>query len=164
MNARNRLLKWSRNAQNRRILCVMTIQPDSATSEEQTCVHCHRTFFPHSRHKQRFCSVRCRTADAVRFRSDYKARGIPSGTVGAIAELRVAADLLGKGFEVFRALSQSCSCDLAILRDGKLVRVEVRSGYYKSGDSTTPVVSKREHRADVLAIAMPDQVIYEPSL
>ena len=41
------------------------------------------------------------------------------GTTGAIAELVVATDLLGRGYEVFRALSPSCSGDLAVLKNGE---------------------------------------------
>jgi len=40
---------------------------------------------------------------------------LPS-TVGAMAELCVAADLLRHGFEVFRAVSPHSTCDLAVLK------------------------------------------------
>ena len=53
---------------------------------------------------------------------------LSTGTKGALSELLVAADLMAKGYEVFRALSPSCSCDL-IANNGKgLLRIECRTG------------------------------------
>jgi hypothetical protein len=89
---------------------------------------------------------------------------LQSGTIGAMAELIVATDLLKRGYEVFRALSPAASCDLAVLKDGKLLRVEVRSGYkYGSSDK---VIGNRHHRADILAMWVGhEQLIrYEPEL
>lgn len=74
----------------------------------------------------------------------------------------VAADLLAKGYEVFRAVSPSCSCDLAILRDGKLTRVEVRTGY-RNGH-TGAMVYARKHRAEIVAVAIGNEIVYEPEL
>jgi len=86
---------------------------------------------------------------------------LPTGTVGAISELRVCAFLLSRGYEVFRSVSPSCSCDLAILKDGKLLRIEVRSGYRQENGR---IITSRKHIADVLAIAIKDEVIFEPEL
>ena len=46
---------------------------------------------------------------------------------GASAELRVCADLLLRGYEVFRSISPHCSCDLMIQKDGNIYRVEVKT-------------------------------------
>ena len=54
---------------------------------------------------------------------------IAPATVGAIGELRVCADLLERGYEVFRALDQARhSCDLIALKGNLILRIEVRSG------------------------------------
>lgn len=75
----------------------------------------------------------------------------------------VACDLLRRGYEVFRALSPSASCDLAILKAGKLLRVEVRTGYRDR--ITGQVGTTRTHRADILAIAVHDgSIVYEPPI
>lgn len=66
---------------------------------------------------------------------------ISSSTVGAVGELRVAADLLTKGFEVFRALSPTCSCDLLAMKDGRIIRIECRTN-----------TAGNLQRADVVAI------------
>jgi len=52
---------------------------------------------------------------------------LATGTVGAIGELRVAIDLMSKGFDVFRALSPAASCDLLVMKEGKLFDIEVKS-------------------------------------
>lgn len=77
----------------------------------------------------RFCSNRCgKEFRKYAYQRLNKRLGIPSSTVGAIAELMVATDLMRQGFDVFRALSPSCSCDLAVLVHNTLFRVEVRTG------------------------------------
>jgi hypothetical protein len=76
--------------------------------------------------------------------------------VGVLSELVVCVDLLQKGYEVFRGVSPSCSCDLAILKNGKLKRVEVTTGHYKK-DRT--LVAPNHHNAedfDILAIVSSD--------
>lgn len=47
---------------------------------------------------------------------------------GATSELLAAADLLRQGYEVFRALSPSASCDLIAMKAGTTYRVQVRTG------------------------------------
>jgi len=94
--------------------------------------------------------------------SAFKQLGVPTGTVGAISELRVCVDLLSRGFEVFRAVSQSCSCDLAILKSGQLLRIEVKTGYKRTDGK--PIFSKIVHKADILALCYPTEIIYQPAL
>jgi hypothetical protein len=88
---------------------------------------------------------------------------LPGNTVGALSELRVAVDLLENGFEVFRALSPACSCDLIACKNGRTIRVEVRTGY-RNGDGTFGC--PRKHRADVLAVAIEIEnvIVYDPPL
>jgi hypothetical protein len=97
-------------------------------------LECRKLFIPRNIN-QKVCSKACRRAEFVRtYQSHNPKTALTSGTVGAIGELLVGADLLARGYEVFRALSPACSCDLAILRDGVLLAVEVRTGYRgKSG-------------------------------
>ena len=51
------------------------------------------------------------------------------GQIGALGELAVCADLLSRGYEVFRAVSPSCSVDVIAQKNGKISRVEVKTGY-----------------------------------
>lgn len=115
----------------------------------------------------RYCSADCRrTVQVNPYTSPYTGGlKLPTGTSGAISELRVCCDLLAHGFEVFRAVSPSCSCDLAILRDGRLLRIEVRTGYvHKFSGKQSTNRPKTTGKFDLLAIAYAEKVVYEPSL
>jgi hypothetical protein len=93
------------------------------------------------------------------------AYGLSNGSMGALSEMVVCADLLRKGYEVFRAVSPSCSCDLIVQRNNKQARVEVRTGRrLVSGDIHAPFGPKDAGRQDVLAIVVDGVVEYRPSL
>lgn len=79
-------------------------------------------------------------------------RLVPSA-LGAMNELAVAADLMRRGYEVFRALSPASPCDLLALKGSLLMRVEVRSVTRDADGSLRKVISKRDHgRYDVAAL------------
>ena len=90
--------------------------------------------------------------------------GLPTSTVGAIAELKVAIDLMQKGYEVFRALSPASSCDIAVLKNGKLIRVEVRTGY--KGRVNELIYFNKNIKAELLAVVVhhTNEIFYYPSL
>jgi hypothetical protein len=126
-----------------------------------TCqnVQCQNEFTPNGR-KRRFCSKRCRIASHNSpYISPYP--GLPTGTVGAIAELRVSADLLARGYEVFRALSSHCSCDLAVLKNNQLQRVEVRTAYANPRTKKVYCTLPKVNRREILAKVLPDRIEYE---
>ena len=81
-----------------------------------------------------------------------RADGIPTGTVGAVSELLVAADLLARGAAVFRAMSPSCPCDLAILAGERLLRVEVKTGHVMPSGSLS--YGRPTSGFDVLAVVI----------
>lgn len=89
---------------------------------------------------------------------------ISTPTKGTIAELQISIDLLKRGFPVFRALSPSCPCDLAIVVDGKLLRIEVTSA--KQGPNGRPYYSKHNpENFDVLALVFDSgKIQYIPDL
>jgi len=110
-----------------------------------------------------YCSSKCGTlhGDYDNGFSFSKYPGLSTGTIGAIGELMVSADLLMKGYEVFRSVSATCSCDLAILKNGKFLRIEVRSGYkIKSGE----LRYLGKVRADHVAIVFKNEIEYSPKL
>ncbi len=92
----------------------------------KTCVYCNEIFSPRTS-QQRYCSSDCRRAGDEPLRWQPLHPGIDKGKVGAVVELIVSADLLRRGYEVFRALSQSASCDILAMKDGAILRIEVRS-------------------------------------
>lgn len=92
------------------------------------CDVCRKKFSSHTL-QAKYCSRECR---AIRSNEYYKRQTftkLPSGTVGALAELLVSHDLLNKGYSVFRSLSPSCYCDLIAVKNGKAWEIEVRTGY-----------------------------------
>lgn len=129
---------------------------------DKSCRNCG-TQFATNRNWQIFCSNKCQEIDNRKsFQSYYP--GLSTGTVGAISELIVCVDLLKKGYEVFRAVSQATSCDLAVLKEHKLYRIEVTTGYrsHRTGVLTKP--KKIASRYDILAIAIGSDILYEPPL
>jgi hypothetical protein len=58
-------------------------------------------------------------------------KGLSASTIGAISELAVCADLLSKGYDVFRSVSPGAQCDLIAQKDGNLIRVEVKTNARK---------------------------------
>ena len=113
-----------------------------------------------------YCNPICRkSGERGKYRTLNPVSGLSHGTVGAIAELRVSTDLLQKGYEVFRALSPSCSCDLAILKNGILYRVEVRTGYKNlSGNLYYSRGDRDIGRQDIFAVLHDDMIYYFPEL
>jgi hypothetical protein len=91
--------------------------------------------------------------------------GLPSGTTGAISELLVSSDLLRRGYAVFRALSPSCSCDLAILKGGRLFRVEVRTAYRHQKTRRLFYPKVDPEKSDIAALVVGGtEIIYIPEL
>lgn len=103
------------------------------TTDLRTCARdgCGSTFRPLGRPRgalRRYCSEACQRLDNYQRRYLTPASTLPTGTSGAISELIAGADLLRRGYDVFRALSPACSCDLIAQRGGELLRIEVRTG------------------------------------
>lgn len=95
-----------------------------------------------------------------------KYKGLSTGVVGAIGELIVAADLLSKGYEVFRAVSQAASCDLIVLKAGACLRIEVRTnGIDLANERLYPLKKKADAgKQDHFAMVLPSRVVYLPPL
>lgn len=129
----------------------------------RACHFCGKEFMLRNKHKRIFCSKECSKKCYIEkfgLKSIYP--NLPTGTVGTMSELIVFTDLLKKGFEVFRALSPSCSCDLAILKDKQLIRVEVTSGYKRLKDNGLSYPKKDSLKFDLLAVVVGNEVYYQP--
>lgn len=129
----------------------------------KVCDHCEEEFIAEtngSRCPKKRC-VDYRRLKKVKTHKEFES--LSPGQIGALGELMVSCDLIKKGYEVFRALSQSCSCDLVALKNEKCVRIEVRYSntiYIPTGKG---MVNKK-HRADVLAIVTGKEITYSKSL
>jgi hypothetical protein len=88
--------------------------------------------------------------------------GVSAVTAGAISELRVACDLMKRGYPVFRALSPACLCDLVAWTAAGAVRIEVRS----SGGVGALIRKQPKDvgRQDVFAFVDSKSIAYEPEL
>lgn len=131
----------------------------------KTCAKCSK-HIPDKRlrYKQaRFCSNLCSKFYHAKDGTNLKYSGLNTGTIGALHELKVCCDLIERGFQVFRALSPSCECDLAILHNKRLIRVEVTTGYlYRNGR-----MSWSKHDAlkfDLIAIVSTTGISYIPAI
>jgi hypothetical protein len=101
---------------------------------------------------------------------------LPTGTTGALSEMAAAMDLMMRGYEVFRALSPTCSCDLIAAKPGaSALRIEVRTGQIShiTGRTSFPRNGKGkdkrdesvlDHYAVVVYIGAIPHVTYEPPL
>lgn len=128
------------------------------------CVICGN---PLGKGKQKYCSFECRREGQ---RRNYQLLnpflGINRSTTGAISELRVAVDLMSKGYHVFRAMSPACPCDLIIFKESSPSRVQVRTSYMTPSGKVYAHRDKRDHtkKIDVYAFVLSDRIVYEPSL
>lgn len=133
------------------------------------CHHCGVAFVP-TRRWNIFCSLKCsqlRNREHSGYRALSRELDIAPGTVGAINELRVAIDLLKRGFDVYRALSPASPCDLVIFKNGSMLRIEVKTGYIRTGlteSSLFVAPPKRDDSFDILAIVLPEEILYQPEL
>lgn len=81
-------------------------------------------------------------------------------TTGRLSELRVAADLVARGYEVFLQFGNN-SCDMIALKDGRGHRVEVKSGTMRNGKVSK--IHKLDTTAhDLLATVFGDVIQYLP--
>lgn len=90
------------------------------------CIQCDKEINC-SQPNQKLCSDSCRDSWYGR-NKEHINEGIPSGTVGAMSELRVSTKLLQQGYAVFRALSPSCFCDIIAVKNDEFLYLEVRTG------------------------------------
>jgi hypothetical protein len=89
-----------------------------------------------------------------------------SGSIGACAEIVVCADLLRRGYDVYRSISPNADCDLIVGQRGALVRVEVKSAKVKGNRTTYHRHKLCKTKYDVLAIVSlnENRILYTPDL
>ena len=93
------------------------------------CYRCKVTFSTKIKN-QIFCTKDCQIKTNRVFTKKDGIK-IPTGTTGAISEFFASNDLLKKGYDVYRALSPSCFCDLIVHKNGDIKKVEVKTGYMR---------------------------------
>lgn len=125
------------------------------------CTCCGVEFGVPEKSTRKYCSDECRKKYG-RLNGAYI--GVCPGSVGAIAELAVSADLLSRGYGVFRSVSPNSSCDIVATKGNATTMIEVKSGHYnRRGNKTHPMPTNRQ-RFDVLAVYMHEtkEIFYTP--
>lgn len=129
----------------------MGYNPKGYWNYDRTCRICGEPFKGSLRQKT------CRLCKAEKMNRPR----LPTGTVGAINELRVSIDLMRKGYEVFRALSPHAPFDLFAIKDGKQFDIEVRAAYRNL--ETGKIYSSRKNiKGKYKAFVTEQGIIYEP--
>lgn len=129
--------------------------------EIRECIVCKKNYGAKAQN-QNICSKDCRRF-FYKSTSPWKEVRLSACTVGAMHEIKVSYELLSKGYEVFRALSPSCSCDLLILKDGKPLRVEVRTGHYTmNGKLYYPENKFIGTKYELMAVVTHKEIVYIP--
>lgn len=78
---------------------------------------------------------------------------LPSSTVGALSEMRVIADLLSKGYYVYRSVSPNSPCDIVIVKGDTIFKVEI-STTIKSMKTGKLLIPKKlaSYKYDIMAL------------
>lgn len=92
---------------------------------------------------------------ALHIRSKSESNSSPIASIshlsrGAVCELLTAAELMKRGFDVYRNMNPTGSCDLVIWSKTTALRVEVKRGMIRDGDPICGV--KRNGQFDILAL------------
>ncbi len=85
-------------------------------------------------------------------------------TVGTMAELIASADLMNRGFEVFRALSPNASCDLIAKRGASVLRIEVKATVLVDGLVRSRSANKTAPVDHIALVIREGRVFYRPPL
>ena len=88
------------------------------------CLVCSKIFQIRAEN-QKVCSDKCRSI----YWGRTSGLDIPSASVGSISEMMVCADMLRKGYHVFRTVSNASFCDVVAIKGNEIMFIEVRTGY-----------------------------------
>lgn len=130
---------------------------------QQKCITCGETLKQNPARTRKYCSSKCRSEA---YFGKSPSLNLQTGDKGALSEMLACADLLKRGFHVFRAISPSAPCDLIAMKDTRLIRVEVTT----VRRTTTGVhYNHKRHKSekyDMLAFVIlgEDVIEYEPSI
>jgi hypothetical protein len=88
--------------------------------------------------------------------------GLSKSNRGAVGEYRVALALLAAGWLVFRCMTPNSPVDLILCRRGHVLKCQVKStNQVKYGSSAGNPKNLRQGSNDVLAVVLPDQILYK---
>ena len=140
----------------------------------KTCLTCGQSINQYRSCNTKYCSSACYPRKAQKrsiqhhINPNYQMKS--KATVGSVSEYVVAINLLQRGFEVFKSLSPTCSCDIICMKNGNLKKIEVKTGYKKHDDTITLGEGNmanliRSGKFDILAIVTGlDEIRYVPEI
>lgn len=127
---------------------------------ERVCWNCKKPIGVSRYRGTKYCTRACGAA-YKKYDYGYARTGRNCSVAGAVGELRVCADLLLRGYDVFRAVSPSSPYDLIAVNESQCLKVEVRTaaknrvtGYV---NWTKPDSSKG---CDVAAVVLDEEILY----
>ena len=130
------------------------------------CKRCDKALPEHSKSNRKFCGKVCASEFAKeqwRQQNPKSALGqVATGTKAEVNEMRVAIDLLEKGYEVYRAAFQGMPCDLICRPNAtwNWQRVEVTTGN-KSPNGSVAHPKRDPETYDMLAVVVGNEIIYK---
>lgn len=138
---------------------------------DQDCLYCKQPI-PAARLRTsavKYCSNKCQNLAyrETAYSPPPAYEDLSRGTIGAVHELIAAADLMRRGYHVFRAMSPSSPADLIAYKDaGRILRIEVRTGRRrKDGQLTYLKKNVDAGRNDVYAVVTHEgEVAYVPDI
>jgi hypothetical protein len=119
------------------------------------------------RNKRKYCSDLCVAKDEQRaFAAGIAGRDARRIERAAYSELMVCADLLRRGFHVYRSVSSTSGCDLVAIHEDRVIRVEVKTAVRrKSGELKGLLRDGQPSKHDVLALVAYDgEIQYVPEV
>jgi hypothetical protein len=73
---------------------------------------------------------------------------------GKLSEIYVYVDLIRRGYEVYPSLCHTASCDIVAIKDGKIIKIEVRSARRRKNGNIEFMRPRQIARFDVLALVL----------
>jgi len=141
------------------------IRIEDKNNDWTICPYCFRSHYLRDKPIRYNCGPECKKEQRQN-KMNLLNPSIPNTRLrGAISELRAAADLMNRGFEVFRAESPLASCDLIILKDKIMKRVEVKSTRYSGPKKQMQYPQGiKDSKHDILVFVFSDKIKYKPLL
>lgn len=122
------------------------------------CAQCGEAFPANPNRVRKFCSDPCRAHFYRSKRSaiDVQFAKMPPGLRGAISELSACADLMERGFLVFRAVAPHGPYDVIAAKGRDVLRVEITTGtILADGRISYPRHERHAKAFDVIAVTTP---------
>lgn len=131
----------------------------------KACKQCNRSITKGDIKRRLYCSKSCKSA-AEGTRRGKVVLGLPPSTVGALSELRIATDLLTKGYYVYRSVSPNGPCDLIAMHGNIIIRIEVSTALIKTDGKFSSSNKDASYIYDVRALISQDgnRIEYKPDI